>query len=331
MAFSSISTLAGYGNQVAAGQTPVSALAKIPMAPGLKSPGTLNPTPAPSLSPTAGYNPATGGWGAPPARLQDAWLPISGGYTSPGSGQYLQESQEYGQQNADANTTRMNTAAAEARKQQAFEAQQQALSGLTSALTAGVSGGGGGYIGGGGGYAPPMSVGTTSPTQYATVSMSPVGGVPDASAAQNAAFGSAKAKAGSLGRSAVNSLRADLAERGIMGGGTEARGLTDRLAAATNPLSDLNVAQQNEKLGIIQHNQDLGANQAATEFQGNVSQRGQNIQNDQASAARSQQANQFNASRAQQASKFAATQAAQAEAQQMQMLQAALSGLSRVY
>ena len=140
--------------------------------------------------------------------------------------------------------------------------------------------------------------------------MSPV---PDASAAQSAAFGFAKGQAGSLGRSAVDSLRSEMAERGIMGGGTEARGLTDRLAAATNPLSELNVAQQGERLDIAQHTQDLGAAQAAQQYSGGITQRGQDIQNQQAQM------------------QIAAQERARQQQQQQQMLQMALSGLSRMY
>lgn len=186
------------------------------------------------------------------------------------------------------------------RKGQAFNAQQTALSGLASA-----------FSGGGGGFGVPynQTPGGSSPGNFATVSLTPVVGVPDASAAQNAAFGSAKAKAGSLGRSAVDSLRANLAERGILGGGSEARGVATRLAEATNPLSDLNVAQQQEKLGIIQHNQDLAAGQAATQFGGNITQRGQDIQNANAQAQL----------------------AAQERARQQQLLETALAGLMRAY
>jgi hypothetical protein len=167
-----------------------------------------------------------------------------------------------------------------------------ALQGLQKA----VSGIGGSF---GGGMVSAPSVGAIS--DIPRVSMRAIPGGPDTNAAQDAAFGKAKATAGSLGRSAMDSLRAGLAERGLVGGGTEARGLVSKLAEATNPLSDLNNAALHENVGIAEHNQDLGAQAAATDYSGNVSQRntdvnaavaqrGQEIQAQQAAAARNQQA-----------------------------------------
>jgi len=166
----------------------------------------------------------------------------------------------------------------------------------SSLLKSAMSGLAGGFSGGG------APTGTAPPVQFPQVSMA----MPDVSGAQTAAFGAAKAKAGALGRSALGSLRSELAERGIIGGGTEARGLVDTLAGATNPLSDLNVAQQGEALGIAERNQALAAQQAATQYQGGIAQRGQDI---------GQQ--QFNAQLAQQ--------------KQLELLRQALAGLSRSY
>ncbi len=98
-----------------------------------------------------------------------------------------------------------------------------------------------------------------------------------ASAQQNAAFGAAKSKAGAMGRSALQGLDSEMAARGISGSGTQGRGLVDRLAAATNPLSDVNVAQLGENTNIAQHNQDLGATAAGQQFQGGIAERGQNL------------------------------------------------------
>lgn len=130
-----------------------------------------------------------------------------------------------------------------------------------------------------------------------------------AAAAQNAAMGQAKAQAGSLGKSAVDTLRAQLAERGILGGGTEARGLVDRLAAATNPLSDLNVAGLRENVGIATHNFDTANQNALANYSGDINQRGQDI---------SLQENQED-------------NAARQQAQKQQLILQALSGLSRLY
>lgn len=161
-----------------------------------------------------------------------------------------------------------------------------------------------------GGYGQTVPGGNVPNVNYPQVSLGPI---PDATAAQEAAFGSAKAQAGSLGRSALDSLRSELAERGMMGGGTEARGLVDILASSTNPLSDLNVSQQGERLGIAQHTQDLAAQQAATQYGGGITQRGQDIQNQQFQAQLAQQ------------------RALAAQQQKLQLLQQALSGLSNIY
>lgn len=124
-------------------------------------------------------------------------------------------------------------------------------------------------------------------------------------AAQDLQFGSAKAKAGSMGRASLDALRANLAERGILGGGTEARDLTDRLAAATNPLSDLNVAQ-------AQSNVETGNRRASEAYQGGIAQRGQDL------------------SAAQQKRALDVQMAQQKSQQQQQYLQQVLSSLTKL-
>lgn len=232
------------------------------------------------------------------------------------------------QQQQDYYTNNARQARGDQRTEEAFNLRMSAMRGLQGSA---------GAIGGGGGGFP---TGTSSPSSYAVpaqVSMTTGGGaypsvinmpgIPDASAAQNAAFGHAKAQAGSMGRAAVDSLRSNLAERGIMGGGTEARGLVDRLAAATNPLSDLNVAQQQERLGIAQHGQDLGAQQALAQYQGGITQRGQDL---------SQAATQYSGGITQRGQDIQDRQAQaqlaqQRQLEQMRMLQQALAGLSTSY
>lgn len=135
---------------------------------------------------------------------------------------------------------------------------------------------------------------------------------PSTTAYDNAAFGAAKARAGQLGQSALTSLQGNLADRGLLGSGVEARGLVDTLAAATNPLSDINVAQLGQNIGIGQHALDLGAQQAAQQFQGGLTARGQDI-----GLLESQ-------------NQLAAQQAIAQQNRQQQMLQAALGGLSRI-
>ena len=113
---------------------------------------------------------------------------------------------------------------------------------------------------------------------------------PDPQAAQRAAFSAAKSRAGSLARSSLESLRGELAERGILGGGTEARGIADTIFQGTGPLSDLNVAQQGEELDIAKRERELGEQRTATQYQGGITMRGQDIEAQQANEARRLQA-----------------------------------------
>lgn len=97
----------------------------------------------------------------------------------------------------------------------------------------------------------------------------------DASAFQNAEFGQKKAQAGAMGKSAVDSLVASLAGRGIANSGTLGRGIGDRLALAQQPLTDLNVAHLGQDYQNSQHERDLSENARQNEYSGNINQRGQ--------------------------------------------------------
>lgn len=114
--------------------------------------------------------------------------------------------------------------------------------------------------------------------------------VPDPQAAQRAAFSAAKSRAGNLARSSLETLRAELAERGILGGGTEAQGIADSVVRGTQPLLDLNVAQQGESLDIAKQERGLGEARANTIYQGGIAQRGQDINALQTNDARKMQA-----------------------------------------
>lgn len=118
-----------------------------------------------------------------------------------------------------------------------------------------------------------------------------------AGTAQAAQFGQAKATAGSLGRASLEGLRSEMAGRGIGGSGIEARGLVDRLAAATNPLSDLNTAQLGENATTERHNVDAANAASATQYQGAIAQRGQDISVQEGNATRALQRQQENARR----------------------------------
>lgn len=122
---------------------------------------------------------------------------------------------------------------------------------------------------------------------------------PDSSAAMAASFARAKDRAGQIAQSALAGLRSNLGGRGLLGSGAEYKG-TERIAAqGLGELGDVNREQaiQNAnqaadfaKIGyqgdITQRGQDISAQQAANSlaaqiamanFQGQISQRGQNM------------------------------------------------------
>jgi len=202
--------------------------------------------------------------------------------------------------------------------------------------------------GGSGGSAPPratLNTGGFDESTQGRVNLNPASfGPQDATEYQNAAFGRAKAQAGSLGRSSLDSLRGELAGRGILGSGTEIRGTVDRLAAATNPLADLNVAHLGQNFDAANRAADIANSRSLAEFQGGISQRGQDQGVTQALNAlrASQNATQFSGdisqrgqdqSAEQNANALAASQAStqfQGElGQQSQSLQALMALLSK--
>lgn len=124
----------------------------------------------------------------------------------------------------------------------------------------------------------------------------------DTSAANSAAFARAKDVAGKNARAEIESLRGVLGETGQLGGGAEAaatRGIIEDAAGQVGQVSReqaIQAAQQAQQNAIIN-------------YQGGITQRGQNIQHEEAMARLAQEANQ------------AAWQ------RQMQLISAAMSGL----
>lgn len=105
----------------------------------------------------------------------------------------------------------------------------------------------------------------------------------DARAHQDAAFARTKDRAGQLGRSAIDSLAAELAGRGISGrSGAFGQGLADIVSQSVQPLADLNVAHLGQEYQAAQRARELAEGRAGTEFQGGISQRGQTISAQQA-------------------------------------------------
>lgn len=124
------------------------------------------------------------------------------------------------------------------------------------------------------------------PPPAAPVSMNPASyGPADATAYEEAAFGRAKGQAGALGRSALESLRSELSGRGVLGSGAEIQGTADILASATNPLSDLNVAQLGERYAASGRERQLSEGRSQADYSGRISQRGQDINYNEAIAA----------------------------------------------
>src|SRR5258708_4226850 len=218
--------------------------------------------------------------------------PAPSGYSyDPVKGQYTPVTQSPGFQQEEAQRRRRFEDIQAQQEQGSYERrnryQDQALESLRN-----ITGGGGGY-GGGGNFMPPPNVTTPNIPQTPGVTYNPnataSGGqttMDAATAAQNAAFGRAKATAGSLGQSAMQGLQAQMANRGIMGSGVEGRGIADILAGATNPLSDINAAGLHENVGISQHNQDLAQQANLAAYQGGITQRGQTIGENEANANR---------------------------------------------
>lgn len=103
--------------------------------------------------------------------------------------------------------------------------------------------------------------------------------VPDQSAANAAQFAAAKDTVGQNARAALDSLRGEMGATGQLGGGAEATGTQNvitagegqlgnvtRQQAATNAQLGTQVAEQNAQLGVTQRGQDVQAQQAQAQL-----------------------------------------------------------------
>jgi hypothetical protein len=99
----------------------------------------------------------------------------------------------------------------------------------------------------------------------------------DAKAYQDAAFANLKAKSGAMGKSAIDSLIAQLAGRGITSSGTTGRGIAQEIIRANDPLNDLNVEHLGQEYEAAGRARELSENRAQAIYSGNLSQRAQNI------------------------------------------------------
>jgi hypothetical protein len=129
-------------------------------------------------------------------------------------------------------------------------------------------------------FAPPPQMSAPPPNQ----TLAP----PDTSAATAASFAKAKDQVGQESRSALTGLKGAMAGRGILGSGVEGRGIAGVINKGQGELGDVsreqaitgaNLAQKNAELAyqgsITQRGQDIGQNEAA--YSGGIAQRGQDI------------------------------------------------------
>lgn len=120
-----------------------------------------------------------------------------------------------------------------------------------------------------GGLSTGLSAPSTGGSSYAR--LAPV----DTSAAEAATFGRAKDQEGLNATASLTGLRSALGGRGMLGSGLEATGTANVVNSSAGRLSDVTRQQAITKAG--QDNQN-----ATTNFQGEISQRGQDIQREEA-------------------------------------------------
>jgi hypothetical protein len=135
--------------------------------------------------------------------------------------------------------------------------------GIGGTGTGGTGGGIGGTGAGGGSYVAPIQM-------------------PDTTAATNAAFARAKDQAGSLSRASLDSLSGELGSQGMLGSGAQLQGTANILSGATNTMGKEISSEAGQTAGIA-------ADFAKTGYEGNITQRGQDIAAREAEASRNQQ------------------------------------------
>jgi len=111
----------------------------------------------------------------------------------------------------------------------------------------------------------------------------------DRTAAESAAFGRAKDRTAKLGKSAIDAMKDRMSSMGMAGSTNESQGVRDIIQGTQGQLGEVIRQQAEDRLdradqlddrnlsaGIQQRSQDIGQN--ATEFGGNIQQRGQDFQ-----------------------------------------------------
>jgi hypothetical protein len=150
-----------------------------------------------------------------------------------------------------------------------------AINGLLGGLTgSGGAGGAGGALGGLNGLLPGGG-GTGS-----TGSVGPLA-MPDTSAADTANLNRTKDTVGQQSASALRGLRESLGARGMLGSGLESRGTEQIAEAGLGEMGDVARQQQIDNSNRTQHTAEVN-------YQGALTQRGQDIQAAEAAAQRNQ-------------------------------------------
>ncbi len=147
---------------------------------------------------------------------------------------------------------------------------------------------GGGSSGGGGSSVPfAYSGGSAAPTQD-VAPVAPVAPValPDNSAASAATFARAKDKVGAETAASVTALRSALAGRGMLGGGSERRGVTGILTAGQGQLGDTTTQQAVSDVNRQTDYAKMGYQGALTQQGNDITQRGQTIAAENSAADR---------------------------------------------
>lgn len=183
------------------------------------------------------------------------------------------------------------------------------LDGLANAISGGANAGGAAVPAVPGINGVPSSYGSaaTSVPSYAAPSSVTM---PDTSAADAATFGREKDQAAQITSGSLEGLRGALQARGMGGGGYEAGQTGRALVAGTN-------LEGEASRGIAEQNANLAEKRASEQYQGGVTQRGQDVGAAVATHGQELQAQE-------QAAQLAQEQAQSKANQQLQMLQLAL-------
>jgi len=213
---------------------------------------------------------------------------IPGSYTKPPGGEYDPVQQQW-----------MRTPASAGQRAGEFtSAYLDQVPSLTGLAGGGTAPGAGGVAG----TAPTGAGGTGAPASASASGAPAVPTPPDASAATSAAFAKAKDQAGQLARASLTSLSGELGATGAMGGGAQAQGTEDILGQTRNALGDVSRQEAVTNAGTAADFAKMG-------YEGALTTRGQDIQQEEAGA------------------QLALARSNAERQQQMQMLQLALTGL----